>query len=87
MTTRPYLTCRQMIDFLMDYLSGELEADTRGEFERHLSVCPPCVDFMDSYRKTVKLARDAGREPPAPAGDGLPDELVQAILKSIDARK
>ena len=77
-----YLTCREMIDFLMDYVNGELDAATRHEFDRHLKVCPPCVDFLQNYRQTVDLVRASGREPDAPDREKLPEELVQAILRA-----
>jgi anti-sigma factor RsiW len=73
------LTCQELIDFLAAYLDGELEAEARAGFERHLSLCPPCVDYLASYRQTVRLGKQAcGPEAELPAD--VPDELVAAIL-------
>lgn len=77
------MTCREVLDFLMAYVDGELSAETRAEFERHLSVCPPCVDYLDSYRRTVALERQACHHCADDAAIGeLPEELVRAILAS-----
>jgi anti-sigma factor RsiW len=46
-------------------------------FERHLSLCPSCRHYVDSYRRTVELEKDAFSEPEL---DPPPAELVEAIL-------
>ena len=33
------LTCRELADFILDYLSGELSRESRAEFDRNLRVC------------------------------------------------
>ena len=85
------ITCKECTDFLVDYLDGELEEATEKAFERHLKLCPPCVGYLESYKKTIALGRRViptlGTEPtpetettePAPA---LPAELIRAILSA-----
>jgi len=74
-------TCRDVIEFLRAYLDGELPADTRARFEEHLDACPPCLDYLDSYRATIALASEAFAEAgPDELADAVPEELVQAIL-------
>ena len=75
------MNCREFTEFLHDYLFGNLPAEERAEFDRHLAECPWCVAYLDSYRKTIELEQAAF----APAEDELlpadvPDELIQAIL-------
>ena len=53
------MTCKDVIEFLMAYLDGALESPVRGEFERHLSRCSACVAYLDTYKKSVQLAREA----------------------------
>ena len=74
---RPYITCRQLIDFIGAYLDQDLPGEERAEFERHLAVCPSCVAYLSTYRKTVTLAQLAGSDS-VPAD--VPEALVQAIL-------
>jgi anti-sigma factor RsiW len=78
----PFLTCREMADFLGDYFEGSLPGEQKREFERHLAVCPPCIHYLESYKATVALAKksctaDAARG--APPAD-VPEALIQAIL-------
>jgi anti-sigma factor RsiW len=74
---KPYITCRQLIDFIGAYLDQELPAEERAEFERHLAVCPSCVAYLSTYRKTITMAQRAGSDP-APAD--VPETLIAAIL-------
>ena len=53
------MTCREFAQFIADYLSGELSADARVEFERHLDVCPNCVAYLSNYRDTIAMGRRA----------------------------
>jgi anti-sigma factor RsiW len=77
------MTCREAIDFIMAYLDNELPLEQRHEFERHLSICPSCVNYLNSYRRTVQLAREA-KVATAPAGDDLPAGLLRAIRAARD---
>lgn len=78
------LTCREMTDFLADYLDGRLPPDEAAAFARHLRVCPNCVRFLENYRRVTEWTRTAflpaADEPAAP----LPRELVAAILAARD---
>jgi anti-sigma factor RsiW len=75
------LTCREILDFLAAYLDGELAPGAREDFEAHLSRCPDCVDYLESYRETLRLAR-ASRADDDEACADVPAELVRAILAS-----
>ena len=77
------MTCREVADFLADYLSGTLAADTRAQFDRHLSVCPNCRAYLATYRATIALGRRAFAIPDADAETEVPAELVSAILDTV----
>ncbi len=74
------LNCREFIDFLDDYLDGKQPAEVRAEFERHLAICPYCVDYLKTYQDTRCMVQSIrvtnAAEPPA----DVPEELIQAIL-------
>ena len=74
------MTCRELADFLMDYLDGELPRDVRAAFDRHLSLCPNCVAYVATYRTTIELGRRAFDDDMADAGAAVPPDLVRAIL-------
>lgn len=72
------LTCREIIDFVLAYLDGELPARERAIFDRHLSVCPDCVNYLNTYQATLGISKlAAGTES---EGNPILSELVQAIL-------
>jgi anti-sigma factor RsiW len=71
------MTCRQLIDFIGSYRDNELKPDQRVEFERHLRACPSCVAYLETYEKTILLARAAAD---GPVPNDVPESLVQAIL-------
>jgi anti-sigma factor RsiW len=74
------VTCREIADFLMDYLNGELPETQRAIFQKHLGECPDCVAYLRSYEMTIKLAKSiCGPEPRQPM-DEAPEDLVRAIL-------
>jgi len=76
------ITCRELIEFLMDYTTGELPAEQRAEFERHLAVCPPCVHYLRTYQDAVRLGKLAFHELDESVPTSVPEELVKAILSS-----
>jgi anti-sigma factor RsiW len=81
------MTCRELVDFLMSYLDGDLPPDQRKRFEEHLSVCPLCVNYMGTYIETVRLGKAACTPLDQPVPDDVPEELVRAILAARDGRR
>ena len=56
------MTCREMAEFLADYIGGELPAEVRVTFERHIEDCHNCLVFLDQYRATIVAGRTAYAE-------------------------
>ncbi|MDG2049728.1 MAG: zf-HC2 domain-containing protein [Myxococcota bacterium] len=80
------MNCREFVEFLMGYLDEELDETARSVFEAHLGGCRDCHRYMEDYVQAVELGRAACREPEGPAvPEGLPEELVQAILQARQA--
>ena len=78
--TTTALTCRELTDFLADYVDGTLHPDERLLFEQHLAACPECVSYLQSYRDTIALTKSAWGPSADPVPPEVPDELVRAIL-------
>ena len=57
--TRTVISCHQLIEFCLDYVEGSLPDDEELRFQRHLSVCPDCVRFFETYRRTPEVSREA----------------------------
>ena len=77
------MNCREFTEFLHEYLVGNLPAEERVEFDKHLAECPWCVAYLDSYQKTIQLEQAAFSAPEAaPPPADAPEELIQAILRA-----
>jgi anti-sigma factor RsiW len=50
-------TCKEICEFLCDYLEGDLSESKRTNFAAHLKACPPCAEYLHQYEATIKLAR------------------------------
>lgn len=74
------MTCRELTEFLMAYLSDELPDAQRRVFDEHLAECPGCVTYLHTYEETIKLGRAAFRDPDAPPPADVPEQLIRAIL-------
>ena len=74
------MTCREFSDFILDYLSDELPEDSRARFERHLTRCPHCPEYLRQYKESISASRIAFAHPDEPLPASVPEELVAAIL-------
>ena len=66
------MSCREIIELLIDFVSDELPADLRDRIEQHLRACPPCVTYVETYRLTIKLTRQLPCQP-------MPPQLAQRL--------
>jgi anti-sigma factor RsiW len=75
-----WITCREFVDFLDDYLSGSLSEEERAALNGHLAVCPSCVAYMKTYQASVQLGKAVLTRSEEPVPEEVPEELVRAIL-------
>ena len=80
------MTCRELAEFIADYLSGDLPPQTRVQFDHHLTVCPNCVAYLSNYRDSIALGRRVFTDDEAALPDDVPEDLVRAILASRRAQ-
>jgi anti-sigma factor RsiW len=76
------VTCREFVVFIADFLSGELPDAVRQAFEGHLRACPNCARYLEGYRATLALEKQAYDDHDSPVPHDVPDELVDAILRA-----
>lgn len=79
------ITCGEFEDFLLDYFEGALSPMRRRIFRLHLATCEDCRTYLAAYAKTVALGKLAFNDPDAPLPDGIPDDLVAAILDALSS--
>ena len=80
------MTCKELADFLDDYVARTLEPSQRAIFDQHLTVCPDCRAYLESYLRTIELGRKAVADPASPAEAAVPGELIQAVLAARAAK-
>ena len=76
------MTCRELAEFIAEYLSGELAPDTAAQFESHLAKCPNCAAYLSNYKESIRVGRAAFADDDAELPDDAPEDLVKAILAS-----
>jgi hypothetical protein len=72
-------TCREITDLMLEYLNDTLSPSVKRDFEQHLRICPDCVNFLNTYKKTA--ATSASLRPEA-----MPAKLRENILEFLRNR-
>jgi predicted anti-sigma-YlaC factor YlaD len=49
------LTCKEVVEIVSDYLEGALSAEDHARFDRHLSGCDGCTNYVEQMRETIRL--------------------------------
>lgn len=73
------MNCREIADFLSDYLDASLPLRQWLVFRLHLLGCRDCRRYLASFAATIKLARSL-RKTAAEDVSQVPEALVRAIL-------
>jgi anti-sigma factor RsiW len=73
--------CLKILRRLSAYLDDELTADVCGEVRDHMGICPRCVQFFESLRRTVSLCREVDAPPLSPTQKA---KLRRAIHRALD---
>ena len=76
------MTCRELVEFLMDYLDGVLPDPERSSFEGHLGDCPDCAAYLATYGEAVRLGKEA-----CTAGDAIPAEVPEDLVRAVLAAR
>ncbi len=76
------MTCREFVEFLMNYLDEALPEEQRVTFDAHMDECPGCVAYLDSYRETIRLGKCLCDDPETDFPADVPEKLIAAILSA-----
>lgn len=71
--------CREVVDLIMDYVDDALAKGERKAVEDHLSICPPCVAMIRSYKEVPRIVRQA-------TGVQMPAESALRLKKFMKGR-
>lgn len=73
------LTCKDAIEIMGDYLEASLGPELVAALEQHFQDCPPCVAYLNTYRKTRELTGRVGRVE-------MPEEMKQRLRQFLIER-
>lgn len=79
-------TCERVASLITDYLNGELDCETALAFEEHLSVCPSCVAFLNTYKKTIQATKSLRYEDIPPETEKRVLEFIQKKVKRFSTK-
>jgi anti-sigma factor RsiW len=82
------LECKEIFELLSEYIDAELTPELCDSVKRHIEGCGPCVEFVESLRKTVELCQQyrSGAIPPS-LGEQVRRELRRAYDDFLSSRK
>ncbi len=79
--------CKEVFALLSEYLDSELNPESCEEIKKHLAGCPPCIEFLESLKRTVRLCRGCETaEQPPPLSPADREKLLAAYRKSRQSR-
>ena len=71
------MTCRELVEMLFDYISGELAPDQALQIRQHLDLCRPCVTYIQTYQITIRLSRQLPKAP-------VPADLLARMRRVLE---
>ena len=72
-SSRQDLACQQAVELVTDYLEGVLCRSERRRFEKHLTICPGCTEYLAQIRATIAIT---GRVTPDDLSEHMRDEFI-----------
>lgn len=76
------LTCKEVEDFLIDYVDGEMNFVTRLQFRMHIGMCRDCNRYLKAYINAIHMEKQIFEHPDDEAIGNVPDEILNAILSA-----
>ena len=49
--------CCDVERLLFDYVQGTVEPEVKRRLDDHFRDCPPCIEFLRTYRQTIDVTR------------------------------
>jgi hypothetical protein len=70
------LACREIVEFVTEYLEGAMAPERMDLFEQHVVFCQGCDIYLDQMRRSIALSGCLGEEDVDPAAL---DQLMAAF--------
>ncbi|MGQ0794533.1 MAG: anti-sigma factor family protein [Deltaproteobacteria bacterium] len=76
------ITCTKATSLIANFLTGELDSDTSRAFREYLDICPDCVAFLNTYKKTIEAVQSFYSKLSARTMDKTTHESIKERIKS-----
>jgi anti-sigma factor RsiW len=70
------MTCRELVEWITEYLEGAMSRDERLKFEQHVAACPGCTEYLTQLRETIRLTGRLPRE-------AIPSDTRNSLLRAF----
>lgn len=74
------MDCHQIVELLSAYLDEDLDKETMGHMDAHLSECRPCVFYVDTFRRMIAASGQI------PTIETIPAELRERLHSFLAQR-
>jgi hypothetical protein len=75
-----HLGCYDMHRLLFEYAQETLDPELKTAMDEHLKDCKPCLDYLDTYRATIKATHQC-----CPCEVEMPPELRAKLQEFISS--
>ncbi|MEO0420808.1 MAG: zf-HC2 domain-containing protein [Pseudomonadota bacterium] len=79
------LTCKELDEFLVDFLDGNLPLRTKLAMHLHLGLCKDCREYVRDYERAITLGRKACSTAEDEEVADVPEALVQTVLANLQS--
>jgi hypothetical protein len=73
------LTCQQVADLLVDYVTEEMAPAIHAALEAHLHGCTDCIAFLNTYKETMRASRTVRAE-------DIPVEMLNRVQQFLHTK-
>jgi anti-sigma factor (TIGR02949 family) len=73
------VSCDKTLGLLLELIEDAVDPSTRKELNQHLHDCPPCLHFLETYKKTKTLCAGALKK-------AAPPELTERLMTFLRQR-
>lgn len=73
-------TCEDVVEFMIDFVDGDVTLIIKARIEEHLYICPHCGSRVALYKATLTITRAL----PKCAPIKLPDEVEARLRQKLN---
>jgi anti-sigma factor RsiW len=78
------IDCKQVDDFLLAYIDGDLPPSQMRVINQHLLICPDCRRYVAEYRRTLEVLKASKLQDDEALAE-VPEDLIKAIVDASNS--